>query len=387
MNFEPDPRTREFRAEMREFLAGAVTPEMVERCASTGTYHDWELHRAMAARGLIAAGWPEQYGGQGWSAWEMAVMEDELFHADAPHDALSLTMTAANAILHMGDDEQRRRVLPRVLAGEILICIGWSEPDAGSDVAAAKTRAVRDGDGWVVNGQKQFTTMAHVSDFVFLLTRTNVEAPKHRGLTTFLVPMDTPGIEVQPIHTLGGERTNATFYTDVRVPDSARIGNVDHGWEVMRVALSYEHSANWAAHLLRLVEGVARWAAERVDESGRPVLDDPTVRARLAHAAVEAEVGELLGASSASVAARGEVSDVEASMAKLYTSEALVRETAQMMDIAAASGLVKGGHAGSVADGDLERTFRKAFVRTIYAGTSEMQRTIIAQRGLGLPRS
>ena len=163
----------------------------------TGTYHDWGLHRAFAEQGWIAAAWPKEWGGQERDAFEMLVMFEELARAGAPVDGWGTAELVANTLAIVGRPDQQQEIIPRVLGGEIVICLGYSEPDAGSDIASASTRAVRDGDGWVINGQKMFTTLAHESAYVWLLTRTNPDVPKHRGLTLFLVPMDTPGIEVR----------------------------------------------------------------------------------------------------------------------------------------------------------------------------------------------
>jgi 3-oxocholest-4-en-26-oyl-CoA dehydrogenase alpha subunit len=380
MNFQSTERARAFRAEVRAFLAEHVTDELRARVEESGTHHDWELHRALAGRKWIAAAWPEDEGGMGWGPWEMNVLEEELFLAGAPRDGMSLTMTATNAIRHVGTEAQKQLVIPPVLRGEILLSLGWSEPDAGSDLASVKTRAVRDGDEWIVNGQKMFTTMGHIASYVFLLARTNTEVPKHQGLTMFLVPTDSPGFEVRPVHTLGGERTNVTFYSDVRVPDANRIGAVDGGWEVMRIGLSYEHGTNWGAHLDRLVQRTGAWAAE----TGR--IDEPSVAERLGRVATDAEVATLLGQYSAWVSETGRLSDVEASMAKLFSSEVLVRASGQLVDIVGPEALLRDGETGSVAGGELEHAYRQSVVRTIYAGSSEMQRNIISQRGLGLPR-
>src|SRR5438309_1487418 len=233
MDFRFPAGAEVFRAEARKFVAEHVTHELVERAYRTGTMHDWGLHRALGERGFLAGSWPEADGGRGRSVFEMMVLLDELNRAEAPLDGWVVTMSAANTIRIMGTEEQHRTVLPAVVSGDALIAIGFSEPDSGSDVASARTRAVRDGDEWIVNGQKMFTTMAHEARWVFLLTRTDPEAPKHRGLTVFLVPMDTPGIELQPVHTLGWERTNITFYTDVRVDDRWRVGEVNGGWDVI----------------------------------------------------------------------------------------------------------------------------------------------------------
>ena len=283
----------------------------------------------------------------------------------------------------VGTAEQRERVVPRVLSGEILCCLGYSEPDSGSDVAAAATRATRDGDDWVINGQKMFTTLAQEAAYVFLLTRTNTSVPKHRGLTMFLVPMSTPGIELQPIHTLGGERTNVTFYTDVRVPDSARVGEIDGGWDVMTVALAFERNPTMVGELDRLVRQIVEYGFIR----RRRPRSLPAVRTRMARAVTDLVVGRLLGFRMTAAIARGELPIAEGSMAKLFSSEALVRAASGLLDALGPAGVLSFGAPGAPAGGWVEHAHRHAQVTTIQAGTSEIQRTIIAEHGLGLPRS
>jgi len=226
-----------------------------------------------------------------------------------------------------------------------------------------------------------FTTLAHESAYVFLLTRTNTAVPKHRGLTMFLVPMDSPGIEVQAMRTLGGERTNVTFYNDVRVPDSARVGEVDGGWDVMAVALAFERQPAASGETRRLFERTLVWARD----SGR--IDDPVARDRLARVAVDIEVGRLLGGRTASRAMQGELPVVEGSMAKLFGSEAFQRAASDLLDLIGAEGVLQHGERGAPVEGWVEHAYRHAVVTTIYAGVSEIQRSIIAERGLGLPRS
>ena len=243
MDFSFGAKSDAFREEVREFLREHLRPDMIERAHDTGTGHNWEFHRALGAQGWIAASWPEEYGGQGRDPFEMTAMRDELRLAGVPTDGLGQSIMVARTILAVGSEEQKQTFLPPFLAGEIIFGLGYTEPDSGSDVAAAKTRAVPDGDDWVIDGQKMFTTLAHEAAFVFLLARTNPDVPKHRGLTMFLVPLDAPGVEIHPVHTMGGERTNATFYTGVRVPDAFRVGGVDGGWDVMTVALDLR--ARW----------------------------------------------------------------------------------------------------------------------------------------------
>jgi alkylation response protein AidB-like acyl-CoA dehydrogenase len=231
-----------------------------------------------------------------------------------------------------------------------------------------------------------FTTMAHEAQYVFLLTRSNPEAPKHKGLTMFLVPMDTPGIEITPVETVGGERTNITFYNGVRVPDTARVGDVDDGWSVMHAALVYERtSANWGEPN-HLVESVAGWAREPGVDGSRP-FDDPEVRAVLARATTELEVGRLLLFRAAWLSSRGEMPQVEGSMAKLHITEAFVRASGELLHLLGPAGLLPGSEPGSVRRGLVEHAFRHAVVTTIYGGSSEVQREIIAGRALGLPRN
>jgi alkylation response protein AidB-like acyl-CoA dehydrogenase len=375
-----------FRAELREFLTEHCTPEVLDRADETGTIHDWGLHRALAERGLLAAGWSREWGGQARDPFEMMVMGEELARAQAPTDGWLVAEMVIQTLSISGTEAQKRDIIPRVLNGEILIAIGYSEPDSGSDVAAAKTRAIRDGDDWIINGQKMFTTLAHESSYVFLLARTNLDVPKHRGLTMFFVPMDTPGIEVTPVHTLGGERTNITYYTDVRVPDSWRIGEVDGGWQVMQVALAFERQPAALGDMTRLYRHGVAWARDTARD-GRPRIDEPSVRERLARVALDCEVAWSLGYRLTARAAAGELPIVEGSMAKLYASEAFVRASSSLLDMTGAEGLLRHGEPDAAADGWIQHAFRHAQVMTIYAGTSEIQRSIIAERGLGLPRA
>lgn len=380
MDFSQDDKGS-LREEASRLLDEHLTPELFERTYGTGTLHDWGLHRAMAERGWLAAAWPREYGGQERDPFELAALHDELARRGAPVDGMGISLMVAQTIRRVGTEEQRRAIIPRVLAGEIIVALGYSEPDAGSDVAAARTRAVRDGDDWIITGQKMYTTLAHEAAYVFLLTRTNTEVPKHRGLTLFLVPLDLPGIELQPIHTLGGERTNVSFYNDVRVPDSARVGEVDGGWEVMRVALTFERSGSAAGQLTRLLERASE-AAGHPDAQGRPYLERRALRRRLARLAIDRQVGRLLGDRTTWVAAVGGLPGVEGSMAKLFSSEAYQRACSALLDAFGPPAIVSGGDTL----GDLEHEFRHAAVTTIYGGSSEIQRTIVAEQRLGLPR-
>lgn len=379
---DPEDPPQGLRAELRGLLADACTDEMIERVVETGTVHDWDLHRRLADAGFLTAGWPGEWGGAALDEEELLFVWEELQRAGAPSDGWGTSDLVARTLAIAGSEEQQREVVPGVLAGEILISLGYSEPDSGSDVAAATTRAEPDGDGWRINGQKMFTTMAHEAAYVFLLTRTNPEASKHRGLTLFLVPLDLPGIEITPIRTMSGERTNITYYNDVWVPDRARVGEVDGGWDVMRVALAFERNPTMVGQLDRLLRQFVDFG-QRVGG----LLQEPEVRRVLAGASIDLAAGRLLGRGMARITAEGGLPVVEGSMAKLWSSEALLRVSGQLLDALGTAGLLRHGAAAAPADGWIEHMARHAPVETIRGGTSEMQRTIIAERGLGLPRA
>jgi alkylation response protein AidB-like acyl-CoA dehydrogenase len=386
MDFTPSAVAEQFGEEVRALLGRVYTAERRQHAHDTGTMHDWELHRAMADQGWIRQALPEALGGGGRGPEELAVLFRELELAGAPYDGMSICTMVASVLAHSGNEMQQREMLPKLLNGESLIALGYSEPDAGSDVAAARTRAVRDGDGWRIDGQKIFTSLAEESEWVFLLTRTNLDVPKHRGLTFFLVPTSAPGFELQPIRTLSGKRTNMTFYDGVHVGDEWRVGDVDGGWQVMLVALSFERGVAGgvrdAERLLRVAEAHAR---DAIDDDGRPLLQQATRRDALARLAVDTEVADLLGARAAWVAASGRLPGIEGAACKLFATEAFQRGANRLVDAAGPEGLEQ-VHDVTELSGFYEYCYRFAPVTTIYGGTSEIQRNLVAQRGLGLPR-
>ncbi len=387
MDFRLGDNSDAMRAEAVAFLQEALTPEVVETMEATGVHHNWDFHRKVVEKGWLAPGWPVEFGGQGRDPLEVLALAEEFQRAGAPTYGVGTTLMIAGVIRHLGTKEQKELILPKALGGEVIIVLGFTEPESGSDVAAAQTRAVRDGDEWIINGQKMFTTNAQEADYVFMLTRTNPDVPKHQGLTTFLVPMRQTGVEVQAVYTLSGERTNLTFYTDVRVDDRMRIGEVDGGWDVMTVGLTFERSGALGGESIRLIYEMEHWALTTTDSGGRPRADDQSVRARLGRAAAESEVTTLLSRRSAWVQATGGLPGVEGSMAKLFASEALTRQGADFMDMLGPDGIRSAGDPAAVDCGAAEYALRFALGATTYGGTSEVQRNIIAQRGLGLPRA
>jgi alkylation response protein AidB-like acyl-CoA dehydrogenase len=365
-----------------------VRPEWVEEQHRTGTHETMELHALLARDGILGAGWPPEYGGSDVDRdFALAVYEELTRRGLAAHGRAQ-TFMVIRTIQHVGTEAQKREYVSAALRGELLIALGYSEADSGSDVAAAKTAAVRDGDEWVINGQKMFTSTAQVCSHVFLLTRTNPDVPKHKGLTMFLVPTDSPGYEIQPIYTLGSQRTNTTFYTDVRVPDSARIGEVDEGWSVMSVALVHERGGSSGSSLERtLSRDLASWARDARRPDGTAVLDDPLTAERIGRMAVDEEVARVLGLRVGWRAQKGQLPQVEGAMRKVFATEALQRHCSDALDILGVEGVLAPGAADAPGGGQFEAEFRAAVVETIYGGSSEIMREIIAERHLGLPRN
>jgi 3-oxocholest-4-en-26-oyl-CoA dehydrogenase alpha subunit len=379
MDFALPPNVEKYRQEIRQIIREHVTPDVTDRQHASGTFHSPELNKALAERGFIERAIPGLGRGDPIELW---VLFNELEKAGAPYDGLANAVMISGVISHVGTERQKDQVLPGVIAGDTVICLGYSEPDYGSDVASIVTRAVRDGDEWVINGAKMWTTMAHVADWVILLTRTDLDLPKHRGLTMFLLPMTTPGITVDRVSTMATERTNATFYDNVRVGDEYVLGEVNGGWRAMTVALAFERGVmggtNVAVPLLRHLRA---WA----EDNG--LIDDQIARERMARIAIDNEVGKLLTQRCAWLAASGELPGLEGSMTKVFGSEAYQKASRWCLQMAGPEGLLQFHEPGAAADGWIEWDARHSPVMTIYGGTSEINRNNVAERHLGLPRS
>jgi alkylation response protein AidB-like acyl-CoA dehydrogenase len=386
MDFRLPAEAEAFRSRLRAFLDEHMTEALEERMYRNGVSHDDEFTAGLAERGLLTVGLSERDGDEAANRFENHVHKHELGRADAPYYANGTTSMVASLITRFGTEAQRREILPPARRGEIVIVLGFSEPESGSDVASAQTRAVRDGEEWIINGSKMFTTNAHIADYVFLLTRTNPDVAKHKGLTTFLVPMKQPGVEVQAVYTLSGERTNITFYNDVRVADAWRIGEVDGGWRVMTASLQDEHSAGFGCRIERLLEEAEAWARESTDADGRLRIGDPDVRERLARCATDVEVSLLLERRGVWMAANGVMPEAEGPMSKLFSSEAFERAAQDLFELVGPDALRSYLEPTAPRRGRIEHALRFSLGTTIYGGTSEVQRNIIASRGLDLPR-
>jgi alkylation response protein AidB-like acyl-CoA dehydrogenase len=393
MDFTEVDALADHREAAREWIAEHLPelPEWIEEQRVTGNYLSLECHRRLGAAGWLGAGWPLEYGGSTNDVGLATAIEQELRGAGLQVMGWRTTWFVISTIRDIGTEAQKREIIPLALRGELVICLGYSEPDSGSDVAAAKTRAELDGDEWVINGQKMFTTHANFATHVFMLTRTNPDVPKHKGLTTFLVSLDSPGIEVHPVRTLGGERTNATFYTDVRTPDRYRVGEVDGGWSVMHTALVYERQAGGGAASFgsgpSLWQRVASWAQQTTRPDGTRVWDDHTVRERLARVAVEEEVTRMLLLRSSWAAQHGDMSGIPGAAAKLFGKVKAQHHDSVLLDILGPEAVLHREAGDAPLGAAVEEMWRADVVKTVYGGSSEIMREIIAERQLGLPKA
>ena len=386
MHFHLDADTEAFREGVLAHLDEVMSPEFEERLYRSGVAHDDDFAQELVDKGYFAPSWPTEFGGRNSNAWDEQVLKEELMRVDAPVYLSETTRMVASIIRAIGTPAMKDRILGGAMNGTITIALGFTEPECGSDVAAAATKAVSLGDEWVINGSKMFTTNGHIADYIFLLARTSPEKPKHQGLTMFLVPTGCDGFEAQAVWTLSGERTNITFYGDVRIGDEWRIGEVDGGWKVLGLSLQDEHASGWGPHLVRLLHHTESWALNTRDENGSRRITDPDVRRRIARVAIEVEVSMLLQRRCVWMSEEGQIPVAEGPMSKVFSTEALVRAAQDVNEMIGPDGLRSYFEPTAPEQGRLEHLLRFSLGTTIYAGTSEVQRTIIAQRGLGLPR-
>ena len=362
-----------FRDELRSFLAGIVTDEVIRRDRETGENFDEGVHLALGRAGYLAGDYRSEADG-GFSAVRRRIWELEIGRAHTPWFHWGTTAMVAHTMEKFASAELLDEVMPGVLDGSLRLCLGYTEPEGGSDVATCKTRAVADGDSWIINGSKMFTSNAHNAQYVFLLTNTDPAAAKHKSLTMFLVPLDSPGVEIQPIRTVDGDRTNITYYSDVRVGDRYRIGEVNGGWTVLRGALELEHGT---------FERETRGLQKLATMTEHITLTAEAVDSIAAIAPGDAATGYRLGRSIARLEAAMSSPDMYGRVAIAQTMRDI---SPDLMDIVGSAGALPAGAAGSVEDGGAEYIFRLAGPTGIYGGTLEVFRNMIAQQALGLGR-
>jgi len=423
MHLAYTPEQERLRQQLGEYFAGLMTPELRRGLAETGgDYGDGQAYRAIVRQlgrdGWLALGWPAEYGGRDGSMLDQLIFTDEAATAGVPVPFLTLN-TIGPTIMRFGTAEQKAYYLPRIAAGEIHFSIGYSEPEAGTDLAALRTRAVRvkgdseegtgrgagGGDDYVINGQKMWTSLIQYADYVWLACRTDPGAPRHRGLSILIVPTDAAGFSWTPVRTVAGPTTSATYYSDVRVPASALVGEENQGWPLITNQLNHERVALTSSAPIRsALRDVRDWAAATKLASGQRVIDQEWVQLNLARVHAKAEFlklvnwriaaeagaagGEAGGQDSASGAGAGGshgLGPAAASATKVFGTEFATEAYRLLMEVLGAGAHVRQGSAGAVLAGRIERMHRAALILTFGGGTNEVQRDIIAAAGLGLP--
>jgi len=385
------PSELKFRDELRAWLKAnlpAKSSQAVKTASSAAEYHEFlkAWQRKLYEGAYAGINWPKEYGGRGASFIEQAIFQEELALADAPERMGTIGQGLVGpTIIAVGTEAQKKRYLPGILSGDEVWCQGFSEPNAGSDLASAETKAVRDGDDFIVNGQKIWTSYAHIADLCLLVVRTDTNAPKHKGLTCLLVDMKSPGITVRPLKMMSGDSGfNEMFFSNVRVGAQQVLGKVNDGWNVAITALSNER-ANLGAGLYvvfkRNLEAVLEHA-RKIKRNGKPAIADPVLRQRLAQAWVDLEVFRLNTTRALSNLNKTGAPGPEGSIQKLYWSELNQRNAQIAMEVLGPYAQLAG-----FDNGRWTYNYLRSRGNTIEAGTSEVQRNIIAQRVLGLPRS
>ena len=384
MDFAYPREVRDFRTEFGSYLDSVVTDELLREVSTSGAETTGPLTKAFWRRlgedGYFGLGWPEEYGGGGKSVLYLHAFNYVMMYRRLPVPIVTLN-TVAPALMRVGSEAQKQEYLPRILRGEIEFAIGYSEPGAGTDLASLETRAVRDGDTYVVNGQKVFTSGAHHSDFVWLAVRTDPEAPKHRGISLLIVPLDSEGVEVRPFPTMGGYRTNITFYDNVRVPLSALVGEENRGWTYITTQLDFERVAiSPIPGIERIFDSLCGLFRENGHVAGE------WTRSAFSRWAADINALKVMDLKMASMIDNGEVPYYEASLLKVVSTEFQTRFYNEALQALGSSGLVKRGSPGEVLNGDIERSLKSSLVLLFGGGSNDVQRDIIATHGLGLAR-
>ncbi|QNG17524.1 acyl-CoA dehydrogenase [Rhodococcus triatomae] len=389
MHITYDSRQHQLREELRAYFAQLMTPERREAlAATTGEYGAGNVYREVVAEmgrdGWLTLGWPKEYGGQERSAMEQLIFTDEAAVAGAPVPFLTIN-SVAPTIMHFGTDEQKAYFLPKISAGELHFSIGYSEPGAGTDLASLRTTAVKDGDDYVINGQKMWTSLIAYADYVWLACRTDPDAKRHKGISMLIVPTSAEGFSYTPVHTMAGPDTSATYYQDVRVPSSALVGPEHGGWALITNQLNHERVAlTSAGPILTAVREVREWAQNTKLPDGRRVIDQEWVQVNLARVHAKAEYLKLMNWEIAS-ATESAPGPEAASSNKVFGTEFATEAYRLLMEILGPSATLRQDSPGVLLRGRLERMHRSSLILTFGGGTNEVQRDIIGMTALGLP--
>ena len=383
MRFQETAAERELRSELRAYFTRLRDELGLDASGAPGEDAAGfrQAIRRLGQDGWLGIGWPKEYGGQARSAREQFVMFDEVQRAGIPFPFVTIN-TVGPTIMRFGTDEQKQRYLPGILAGEINVAIGYTEPGAGTDLASLRTSARLDGDSWIINGSKVFTSGANQADFIWLACRTEPDQPKHHGLSMIMVPTDSVGFRCTPIVTVGDIVTTATYYDDVRVPADNLVGERGGGWRMITTQLNHERVG------LAALGGPAwrLWGEVRTWSDAAGLADVPWVRADLAECYVRLEAMKLLNAQMVEAIAEDRLQPAEASSAKFYGTETHVFVYRKLLGILGAAGWLRPGSPGAALYGEVERMGRSAQINTFGGGVNEVQREIVAAAGLGMKR-
>jgi 3-oxocholest-4-en-26-oyl-CoA dehydrogenase alpha subunit len=393
MNIQFTPEQLALRDELRSYFAGLMTPELAVECErdlGEGGGPLWrEALRQMGRDGWIGVGWPEAWGGRGMTPLEQFIFVEEIMRVGYPFPFLT-TESVGPMLAEHGNDWVKRDIVPKILKGELLISIGYSESGAGTDLASLKTSAVREGDEWVINGQKMWTSLAHFCDYTWLAVRTDPEAPKkHKGISMFLVPNSDPGWSCTRVDTLGGVRTNATYYDNIRVSNDHLVGELNGGWKLITGQLNRERLSliNFGP-ISQLFNQVTRWAIATTLPAGGQVAGQPWVQQNLGRCRALIECMKLIVYKQSWAMTTGTLEMADASAAKVYGSEAFIEVYRMLGEIVGQAGLIRSGSDQTTAEaGKIERLYRTASIITFGGGTNEIQRDIISAAGLWMPRA
>ena len=391
MRIALDPEQVALKEELQGYFRALVTPEVKAGLASaTGEFGDAGVYKAVIKQlgtdGWLGIGWPEEWGGQNRSMIDQLIFTDVAADFGVPIPYLTLN-TVGPTIMRYGTDEQKASFLPRILAGDLHFSIGYSEPGSGTDLASLKTRAVREGDEWVINGQKMWTSLIQYADWIWLACRTDPDLPRHKGLSMILVPTDVDGFSYTPVHTVAGVSTSATYYEDVRVPAANLVGELNGGWPLITNQLNHERvSLTSSAPLTMSLKLVREWAQQTKNPDGSRVIDTEWVQIALGRAHAKITALTLINWKLASDADHDvALSPAEASATKIYGSELATEVYRSLMEVIGPNAGITGASDGAVLAGRIERFYRSALVMTFGGGTNEIQRDIIGYVGLGLP--
>jgi hypothetical protein len=392
MNFGLGKDERAFVEEVRAFLHQEAARQDAPEIMSPDREADSQLsdsperrafNKRLAARGYLGISWPKEYGGQERNGIYDYLLNEELAAVGAPLIGKGVGCVGRTLMSH-ASEKLKREFLPQILSAEIEFALGYSEPGAGSDLASLKLRAVSDGDDWVLSGQKSWTTSAHFADWYWVAARTDPAAPKHQGISVFLVPMRQPNLKIYPIETVGGHRTNQVFFEEVRVPGDYLVGEVNKGWTYICEALDYERFTIFTVSPLLKKFALLVELLKNTWRDGRLLAEDPRVRRDVARLATDVETAKMLQRRVIAAACKDEVPAVQAAMFKLYSTELGQRLADLALDVLGPAGLLRQDSVEAPASGRWEHSYRATLVDTIGGGSSEVQRNIIARRGLGL---